>query len=375
MAGIYIHIPYCRTRCHYCDFYKTVSFSTKKEFLSSLKKEFFFRKNEINEVVNSIYFGGGTPSLLQPSEIQQILLVLFTVFKIDNKAEITLEANPDDLSCDYLQSLKKIGINRLSIGIQSFHDEELKMMNRRHNVKQAVDSIINAKNSGFDNISIDLLYGLPKQNLQQWKKNLEQVILLNVAHLSAYHLTYHEGTIFSKYLKEGKITEISEGVSLKQFKLLKSMLEEVGYEHYEISNFARDGLYSRHNCSYWNGTKYLGFGPAAHSYDERTRRWNITNLSRYLSALKSNRTWWQEEVLSPEDRYNDYMITALRTKWGISLSHLELTFSNKIVQYFLQRSQSYIQSGHLYCKDGIYRLSENGLFISDRIMENLFYLL
>ena len=374
MASIYVHIPFCKTRCHYCDFYKSTLFSLKKEFFTALEKEINFRKNEISEVVESIYFGGGTPSLLSPTEVEQILTFLFTIFDIDNKAEITLESNPDDLTPDYLKGLRNTRINRLSIGIQSFHDEDLSMMNRRHDSKQAVECVKNAQDSGFENISVDLLYGLPRQNIEKWEENLHQAISLNVSHLSAYHLTYHEGTVLNKYIEEGKIAELSEDTSLEQFRLLISMMEVSGYEHYEISNFARDGLYSRHNCSYWNGDKYLGFGPAAHSYDGKTRRWNVSNLETYLFALDNGDKWWQVETLSLEDRYNDYIITALRTKWGISQTFLESNFEEKIVQYFLKQVQSYLQSGHLYIVDGVFKLSENGVFISDKIMESLFYL-
>ena len=375
MSGIYIHIPFCKTQCHYCDFYKTVSLSAKKEFLPALEKEIISRKREIgNEVIGSIYFGGGTPSLLEISEIEKLLILLSDNFSLENDTEITLEANPDDINTGYLGALKKIGINRLSIGIQSFDDKDLRMINRRHDSKQAIDSVKKAKDAGFDNLSIDLLYGLPEQSIGKWRTNLEQAVLLNVAHISAYHLTYHEGTVLNEYLRKGKIKELPEGLSLEQFKLLKEVLENGGYEHYEISNFARGGLYSRHNCSYWNGNKYFGFGPAAHSYDEQTRRWNVSNLDRYLLAVKNDKVWWQAEVLSPEDRYNDYIITTLRTKWGINHAYLELTFEDKIVGYFLNQAQSYLDSGHLYFENGIFRLSDSGLFISDKIMESLFYL-
>ena len=374
MAGIYIHIPFCKTRCHYCDFYKTVSLPIKSEFLAALAKEVIHWKEEVgSEIIETIYFGGGTPSLLEISELEYILNLLSKNFSVANNSELTLEANPDDLNRDYLKSLKETGINRLSIGIQSFNDDDLRMINRRHDAKQALAGIKTAQDTGFENISIDLLYGLPEQSIEKWQANLDQAVLMDVAHISAYHLTYHEGTVLNNYLKKGKVKELAEELSFDQFKLLIEVLESRGYEHYEISNFARSGLYSRHNCSYWNGNKYYGFGPAAHSYDGLIRRWNVSDLNRYLFALNNDEIWWQAETLSPEDRYNDYIITTLRTKWGISRSYLESAFDSEIVQYFLSHAQLFMDSGHMYCESRVFRLSYSGLFISDKIMERLFY--
>ena len=328
MAGIYIHIPFCKTKCHYCDFYKTTDFGAKTDFLSALKKEIVWRKNELDgEKIASIYFGGGTPSVLKVNEINQILDSIRLNYLLEDDIEITLEANPDDLTADFLNGLRNTSINRLSIGTQSFHDRDLKSMNRRHNSEQAVKSIQLSKAAGIENTSIDLIYGLPNQTLEEWKFNVEKALSLNVQHISAYHLTYHEGTVFYEYLQKGKIKELPDELSLQQFKLLLDLLDKAGFEQYEISNFARNQCYSRHNKGYWERKKYLGFGPSAHSFDHKTRRWNFSSLRKYLQAVESQTDFWEVEQLTEQDQYNDYMITSLRTKWGISVDYLTNNFS------------------------------------------------
>ncbi len=268
MAGIYIHIPFCRQKCYYCDFYKTVNTSLTVKFLPALESEIILRKGYLeSETIETIYFGGGTPSVLTESELADILQTLHQQYSISCDAEITFEANPDDLSIEYLQGLKRTGVNRLSIGIQSFQDTFLKKMNRRHTAMQAVEAIENAANLGFDNISVDLIYGLPGLSSTAWKKDLKQVFKLPVQHLSAYHLTYHEGTAFYTWLKKGALKELKEAQSVSQFEILVEQAEKNGFEQYEISNFAKDRLYSKHNSSYWLGTKYLGLGPSAHSFN------------------------------------------------------------------------------------------------------------
>jgi oxygen-independent coproporphyrinogen-3 oxidase len=374
MAGIYIHIPFCKTKCHYCDFYKSTDFGARTDFLSAMKKEMILRKHEVNnETIESIYFGGGTPSLLKVNEIESILEFLYSSFQVHPYPEITLEANPDDLNGSFVQKLAGTRINRLSIGIQSFNDRDLKAMNRRHNAVQAIDCIKNAQVAGFGNLSIDLIYGLPNQSLEDWEKNVEIALFMNVSHISAYHLTYHKGTVFYDYLKSGKISEIPDEVSLAQFRLLKHRLEQAGYEHYEISNFARDGQYSKHNRSYWERKNYIGFGPSAHSFDQRTRRWNVSSLKKYLKAVENETDFWEEEVLSPQDQYNDYMITSLRTMWGISSEYLDSAFDSRYASYFRKEAQSFIETGHMFYNGQTYTLSEEGLFISDGIMEKLFF--
>lgn len=375
MAGIYIHIPFCKTKCHYCDFYKSTDFGARADFLSALKKEMVVRKHELNnETIESIYFGGGTPSVLKINEIESILETIYSFFQVHQDPEITLEANPDDLNPLFIEGLAGTRINRLSIGIQSFHDRDLKVMNRRHNALQAVGCVENAQAAGFGNLSIDLIYGLPNQSADDWKNNVETALRMNVSHISAYHLTYHKGTVFYKYLKSGKISEIPDEISLAQFRLLRHSLEEFGYEHYEISNFARNGRYSRHNRSYWERENYIGFGPSAHSFDQRTRRWNVSSLKKYLHAVEHEAPFWKDEVLTPQDQYNDYMITSLRTMWGISGAYLDSVFDSRYTSYFRKEALPFIDTGHMIFDGKTYTLSEEGLFISDRIMEKLFFI-
>ena len=375
MAGIYIHIPFCKTKCHYCDFYKTTDFGAKTDFLSALKLEIGRRRNELqHEKIASVYFGGGTPSVLKINEINDILDLIARNFLVEDDAEITLEANPDDLTDDFLQGLKSTPVNRLSIGTQSFHDSDLKSMNRRHNSAQALKSIQSAYDAGIKNISIDLIYGLPNQTLEAWAENVKTAVSLNVQHISAYHLTYHEGTVFYDYLKSGKIKELPDELSLAQFKLLLQILNNAGFEQYEISNFARNQQYSRHNKAYWERKNYLGFGPSAHSFDGGTRRWNVAGLRKYIHAIETNSQFWESEILSVQDQYNDYMITSLRTKWGISAAYLQQNFPEKFFMHFQHEAKKFISTEHLVLNEGVYGLSAEGLFISDKIMEELLFL-
>ena len=375
MAGIYIHIPFCKTKCHYCDFYKSTDFGAKTDFLSALKTELKQRRNELHgENITSIYFGGGTPSVLKIEEINDLLNLIEADYRLVDDIEITLEANPDDLTTSFLHGLQTTCINRLSIGTQSFNDQDLKSMNRRHNSRQALDSIEAAQQAGIRNISIDLIYGLPNQTLADWEANVEQAIALDVQHISAYHLTYHEGTVFYDYLKRGKIKELPDELSLGQFKLLLQLLEKAGFEQYEISNFARNELYSRHNKAYWERKKYLGFGPSAHSFDHKTRRWNVSSLRKYLHAVEEKASFWETEILSEQDQYNDYLITSLRTKWGISEAYLKENFDPKYYRFFQGEAEKYLSSKHLRYDGDVYRLSTEGLFISDKIMEELFFI-
>jgi oxygen-independent coproporphyrinogen-3 oxidase len=374
MAGIYIHIPFCKTKCHYCDFYKSTDFASRPDFLSALKLEIGARKDELQgEIIESIYFGGGTPSVLKVEEIKQLLDQLFRTFTVSDSAEITMECNPDDLSADFLKALKATVVNRLSIGTQSFNQEDLKSMNRRHNGKQAVLAVQLARETGFSNISIDLIYGLPNQTLEAWLENVQQAVQLGIQHISAYHLTYHEGTVFFDYLKTGKIKELPDELSFNQFKILKQELEQAGFEHYEISNFSLPGLYSRHNWAYWERKSYLGFGPSAHSFDLKTRRWNVSSLRKYLQAFENNSPYWETELLSEQDQYNDYVITSLRTQWGILDAYLKNTFNRQFYKHFQVEIEPFIRSGYVRSGEGAFRLTTEGLFISDKIMEQLLY--
>ncbi len=372
MAGIYIHIPFCRQKCYYCDFYKTVNTSLQQNYLSSLYKEANVHKNYLqNEAIETIYFGGGTPSVLLISELEEILLQISQNFNVAENAEITFEANPDDLTTAYLKGLKSTGVNRLSIGIQAFQDAHLKNMNRRHSATQAIEVVENAAKLGFDNLSVDLIYGLPGLTESEWKESLAQVFQLPVQHLSAYHLTYHEGTAFYTWLKKGTLKELTEKDSVNQFNLLIDEADKAGFEQYEISNFARDQKYSRHNTAYWMGTPYLGLGPSAHSFDRKSRRWNVSHVESYMKGIESGSNYFEEELLSEKDRYNEYILTRIRTKWGVSLKFVEEEFGTPFKDKLLKQSLKYKESGNLLINDGLITLSRNGLFISDEIMSDL----
>ena len=369
MGGIYIHVPFCRKKCFYCDFYKTTAVSQKPLFLQSLHREIDLQCEYLqNEPVDTVYFGGGTPSVLLPSEISEILEHLGRCHAFSNQAEVTVEANPDDLSLTYLKELKMVGANRLSIGIQSFHPEDLKRMNRRHTRDQAVASVANALDAGFGDISIDLIYGLPELSMSRWEENLRQAMELPATHLSAYHLTYHEGTMFYHWLKKGQLKEIPEDDSIAQFEMLMDMSAAAGYEHYEISNFARNQAYSKHNSAYWKGKKYLGLGPSAHSYDGVSRQWNIADLYHYLKSLQQGELNFEREILSDTDRLNDFLITRIRTKWGLDLREIQTYFSQKARLKLENSAIKYLISGHLKMDGDIIYLTRQGIMVSDEIM-------
>jgi oxygen-independent coproporphyrinogen-3 oxidase len=373
MAGIYIHIPFCRQKCYYCDFYKTVNTSILQQFILAVKTEAKLRKNYLDKAsIETIYFGGGTPTVLLPSQISEILQTIYSEYKVNKNVEVTLEANPDDLTQHYLKECKQAGINRLSIGIQALQNVHLKKMNRRHTANEALKSIEIAANQGYNNISVDLIYGLPGLTLQEWKQSLRELLGLSVQHLSSYHLTYHKGTPFYTWLKKGTLKETSEKNSVEQFSLLNAIAREHGFEQYEISNYARTGMYSQHNTAYWLGKSYLGLGPSAHSYNTLSRRWNVADTKAYIDGIEQNsHDFYQEEILSDNDKYNEYILTRIRTKWGVSLRDIEHNFGTGKHSYFLQQLQKYNHSGALIICDKTVCLSEKGMFISDEIMTDL----
>ena len=369
MAGIYIHIPFCRKRCHYCDFFKSTDLSQKARLLTGLKKELESRASELDtEEINTIYFGGGTPSVLLIDELKDLLNTIQQHYQVAENAEITLEANPDDLTQAMLSALKQTGFNRLSMGVQSFSEADLKLMNRRHGVMQAIQSVKWAKEAGFSNISIDLIYGLPNQMIEEWERNVRIAVELDVQHISAYNLTYHQGTVFYERLKKGILKELPDELSLQQFGMLIQILKEAGFEHYEISNFCKPGLYSQHNSSYWKSKKYLGIGPSAHSYDLVSRRWNVSSIAKYLDGLENGQEYWEDEILTEQDKYNDFIITGLRTIWGISEEFVQNSFAPNYFIHFQKWKEKYLLSGHLLNTFGKVSISTEGLFISDKIM-------
>jgi oxygen-independent coproporphyrinogen-3 oxidase len=372
MAGIYIHIPFCRQKCYYCDFYKTLNTKNTGSFLSSLKEEVKLRQNYLeNETIKTIYFGGGTPSVLSKFQIHDILFFLQQQFQISETAEITFEANPDDLTPEYLNALFNIGINRLSVGIQSFENDLLKKMNRRHNAGEAILSIENSVKAGFENISIDFIYGLPGLSQKQWKQNLQQAFKLPVHHLSAYHLTYHEGTPFYTWLKKGTLKALEEKESVQQFSDLLDLAEKNNFEGYEISNFAKNGMYSKHNKSYWTGEKYLGLGPSAHSFNQKSRQWNMASVDGYIKAIQQNLLFYQHEELTDNERFNEYILTRIRTKWGVNLKELKSIFGETAYQHFLTNIKKHVDFENGYFKNNVFLLSKKGLFVSDDIMSDL----
>ncbi len=337
--------------------------------VAALKKELIDRSAELtSDEIQTIYLGGGTPSVLQVDELGELLETIRRNYRVSQEAEITMEANPDDLSLSKIQSIRQLGYNRLSMGIQSFSEPDLRLMNRRHSVDQAIRSVEWAKSAGFDNISIDLIYGLPNQTPEEWERGVRQAVGLGVQHISAYHLTYHEGTVFYEQLKKGLLKELPDDTSLRQFDILRATLKEAGFEHYEISNFCQPGFYSKHNSSYWKNEKYLGIGPSAHSFDLKTRRWNVSSVSGYLKGIESGEPYFESEILTEQDRYNDYIITGLRTVWGISETAIQTGFSVSYNLHFQKILQKYLASGQVKKSSGMISLNAEGMFVSDQIM-------
>ena len=375
MSAVYIHIPFCKKKCFYCDFFMSLSLIYKDDYLRALKKEIKQRKHYLqNQTIETIYFGGGTPSLLNKKELNKLFEVLYKTFKISKNAEISLEANPDDLNMKYLRELSNTPINRLSIGIQSFFDDDLKMMNRRHTASQSISAVQDAQKKGIENISGDLIYGLPEMTAEKWKKNLDHFFKLNIQHLSAYHLTYEPNTVFYKQLKNKKIQKISEEESIMQFEILKQKARQNDFIHYETSNFGKEGFFSKHNTAYWKQKHYIGIGASAHSYNGESRQFNIKNLKEYITRTGENSVYFEKEILSDADKYNDYIITTLRTMWGTDISYVSEKIGKKFAKFLIGKAESHLHKGNLFLKDNILFLSEKGKFIEDFISEDLFYL-
>jgi len=374
MAGIYFHIPFCKTHCHYCDFHTSCRLADLPDVMDAEFKELEMRKDYLgSELIDTVYLGGGTPSLLDLHYLSEIRNQVHSLYQVSSDAEWTLEANPDDLEQKYLFDLQKAGFNRISIGTQSFDENILSYLNRRHNAQQSVRSVILAREAGFQNISVDLIYGIPGLSKEAWERSVDMVIDLNVEHLSAYHLTYHEGTVLYQRLRDGKLREVPDEISLEQYHYLIHALKDAGYEHYEVSNFAKPGYFSRHNSAYWRERKYLGIGPSAHSYDGVSRQWNIRSNQQYVSLINSGKMYYDKENLSEIDRYNDYIITSLRTIWGIDQRRIFENYSKQLTEHFQAALKKYQKTDFLYEENFVIRLSEEGIFVSDRIIEDFFY--
>ena len=378
MPGIYIHIPFCKKACHYCNFHFSTSLQYKDAFIKALLKEIELRKNYLNTdegttpEITSIYFGGGTPSLLSYAEIQLIFETLQQHFLIAATAEITMECNPDDLTPTKIEELKRTLINRLSIGVQSFFDDDLQLMNRAHNTGQAHQSIALAAAAGFENITIDLMYALPTLTDDKWIKNLETAFALPINHISCYNLTVEEQTALAHLITAGKVPAIDENRAINQFEILQNMAAQHGFKHYEISNFAKAGKYSLHNSSYWKGNSYVGFGPSAHSFNGTSRQWNIANNQLYNTALLKGETIFEKENLSVDTQYNEYVMTGLRTMWGADLNYINTKFGAVYSAHFTTNVLQFLNTSEVIKTENIFTLSAKGKLIADAVAAQLF---
>jgi putative oxygen-independent coproporphyrinogen III oxidase len=369
MAGIYIHIPFCRKVCGYCDFYRTTSLELKDNYPEILKIEADIRKDYLGgEAIETIYFGGGTPSLIGVPALTGILRALGSANKVNSNAEVTIEVNPDDINRQYLSDLRVAGFNRISIGVQSWSDKTLRMLGRRHDAAQAVDAVKMAHEEGFEDISVDLIYGLPGLLTDEWKKMLEITFSLPVTHLSAYHLTIEEGTPFGKMKSQGLISETEEEESNSQFSVLIEKSEEAGFVHYEVSNFGKEGYFSKHNTSYWKQVPYLGLGPSAHSFNGYSRQWNISNVSKYVASLKKGKLLFEREELDQRTRFNEYILTSLRTMWGMDLDYVEKVFDKEGYDYINNIAGKFISYGLVRREKNSLILTKQGIMISDNII-------
>jgi oxygen-independent coproporphyrinogen III oxidase len=373
MAGIYIHIPFCKQACHYCDFHFSTSLKYKTELLQALTHEIKLQKNYLQgETIETIYFGGGTPSLLSEIEISKIINTITELHTVASGAEITLEANPDDLDKEKVKALARTPVNRLSIGLQSFFDDDLQWMNRAHRGAEAESSVKRAQDAGLENITVDLIYGYPLLTDQKWKYNLDKVFELGVPHVSAYSMTVEPRTALASFIKKHQQPPMNDEQSAAQFIFMMNAMQQHGFEHYEISNFAKPGHYSRHNSNYWKGVKYLGIGPSAHSYNDETRQWNVANNTKYIESLTGDKIPAETEVLTETDRLNEYIMTSLRTMWGLDLDRLNAIAKGSEVE-LLKPAQEFFEKGYIELNERIIRLTQTGKLYADHVAGELFF--
>jgi oxygen-independent coproporphyrinogen-3 oxidase len=369
MAGIYIHIPFCKKLCFYCDFYRVLAPENRSSFIRALLKESELRKDYLaKEDISTIYIGGGTPSVLSMNELEMILNGIYRDHKIADGCEITIELNPDDIDSEYVKGIRKLNINRVSLGIQSWRDQDLKMLNRRHNSAEGERALKYIIDGGFENISIDLIYGIPGMSVTDWAGNLDKSLTYELKHISAYHLTIEPGTVFGKMKQDGTLKEIEEEESTGQFNLLIEKMESAGFIHYEISNFGKEGYFSKHNTNYWRQVNYLGLGPSAHSFNNYSRQWNISDLQKYMNAIKRNKPFFEKEELSIRTRFNEYIMTSLRTMWGIDLDFIEKTFEKEGYDYILNLAGKFKEYGLMKQDKKSLVLTNQGKMISDNII-------
>lgn len=370
---IYFHIPFCKQACHYCDFHFSTSLKYKAEMLQAMQKELEIRAPYLEDKrIHSIYFGGGTPSLLEADEINRLIDQVGLYFEIAVDAEITLEANPDDLDRIKIQALRHTPINRFSIGIQSFYEEDLKWMNRAHNAAEAETSIMRVQDAGFENITCDLIYGYPLLTNEKWKSNMQRLIDFEIPHISSYAMTVESRTALDYFIKQGKTASLNEEQSAEQMLILIETLAHSGFEHYEISNFAKPGRYAKHNTNYWRGRHYLGIGPSAHSFNGASRTWNVANNAKYISGIQENSFHLETEDLSPEDLVNEYIMTSLRTMWGIDLDKVKTDFGADTRNYIEREVRQFVEKGEVDLTDHVIRLTATGKLIADHIASALF---
>lgn len=374
MSGIYIHIPFCKQACHYCDFHFSTQLGRKEAMVQALHREIVLRKEEFqNQLVETLYFGGGTPSLLEVEALEGLIAMVYEHYTVKAHPEITLEANPDDLSDHMLRQLSKSSINRLSIGIQSFFDDALQWMHRAHNAQEA-EKCLKAAKKYFPNISIDLIYGIPGMDHTQWIRTIEKALAFELPHISGYALTVEPKTALKAFIDKGIVQNVDDAQAQAQFHILVERLEQEGYIHYEISNFGKPGFFSRNNTLYWKGKNYMGIGPSAHSFDGMQRSWNIKNNIHYIKALEQDKLPRETERLTLTDRYNEYVMTGLRTLWGVSLEKIRIEFGKAYGDYITQQAKKHVQAQRLFVDSGTLKVTKKGKFLVDGIASDLFVL-
>ena len=371
MLGIYIHIPFCKKSCHYCNFHFSTSLKNKEDMIKAINKEIYQKAILNNDKVSTIYFGGGTPSILDVEEINLIIENIYKNFNVGKNIEITIEANPDDLSKHKLNDLSKTKINRISIGVQSFIDKELKIMNRVHDSKKAIKSIEMAKKY-FNNISVDLLYGVPDSSIKSWNYNLDTISSFNINHISAYALTVEPKTALESFINKSILSMPDEDLVYSQYQLINEKLSSKNFINYEVCSFAQKDFFSKNNSAYWLRKKYIGIGPSAHSFDGESRSWNISNNKKYIDQIRDGDNYYKKENLTKVDQYNEYIMTGLRTIWGVSVKHIESNFDVRFKNYFLKKIKSHIAKKNVYKEDDLYLTTQSGRFLADGIASDLF---
>jgi oxygen-independent coproporphyrinogen-3 oxidase len=373
MKGIYIHIPFCRQACRYCDFYFTVSLKFLDRFVDALVEEIRNKgEKHAGNPVDTLYLGGGTPSLLSMFQLEKILDAIHRYYSFQKNPEWTIECNPEDVDESRVKTLKEYGFNRLSMGIQSFYDRDLELMRRSHDASQAEFSVKKAAAGGFDNITIDLIYGIPGQVSALWEGNIEKALSLPISHLSAYHLTFEPRTVFDHWIKKGKLLPVPEKRSIEQYNILREKTKSAGFGHYELSNFGLGGIVSRHNLLYWSGDSYVGFGPSAHSFNRKQRSWNISSLKAYMEGIEGADEIEERELLSPKEQYHDYLITSLRTKWGADPEYIEEFFGKQVRIHFEKKIKTFIEGSSMYTASGRVLIEPGKWLITDHILRSLF---